>query len=120
MPARGLPGGSGAHWPATVNDAVEAYGYGQAVAPRGASPQEILTMDRSLGWFWWLPERKRDAVIVSGFAMGISGRRIAKEVRGLSHQQCWRRDRFCLGLIAERLNRRWTEVHEMTVELDDD
>ena len=104
MPPGGLPGGSRAHWPQTVNDAVEAYGYDEAVAHKGASPGEILTMDWTLGWFWYLPERKRDAVIVSGFAMGIPGRRIARMVRGMSHQQCWRRDRFCLELIAERLN----------------
>lgn len=104
MPARGLPGGARAHWPATINDAVEAYGYDQAVVHKGASPMEIQAMEWAISWMWWLPLAK-DPVIVTGFASGVSSRRIAKLV-GRNHQHCWRRDRFCLQLIAERLNGR--------------
>ena len=104
MPPRSLPGGSRAHWPQTVDDAVEAYGYTAAVAHRGASPPEIQAMDWAIGWMWWLPLPK-DPLIVSAYAMGISGRRIARLV-GRNHQHCWRRDRFCLELIATRLNGR--------------
>ena len=89
-------------WPLLVRSIMEAYGYSEATTTTRASAQEIDKMDRTLAWFWWLPQRK-DPLIVSAFAVGLSSRRVALMVRR-SHEHCRRRDRACLELIAERLN----------------
>ena len=102
MPPGELPADPGCAWPLTIKAVAEAYGYDKSVVTKGASPAEVVKMDRTLAWFWYLP-RVKDPVIVSGFALGMSSRRIGKMIHK-SYEYCRLRDRLCLELIAERLN----------------
>ena len=96
-----------------VRSIAEAYGYSEIKAINTPGPAEISKMDKVLIWLWWCPQ-KRDPVIVSGFALGLGSRRIGKMIHR-SHEYCLQRDRFCLELMAERLNRKKSSVDADTV-----
>ena len=104
VPPGALPEAPRSLWPITVQEVVEAYGYTEVKTINTPGSIEIRKMDKTLVWLGYLP-RRRDPVIVSGFALGFGSRRIGKLIHR-SHEYCLRRDRVCLELISEILNRK--------------
>lgn len=57
------PAGFGTAYPAIVRDVAEAYGYGEALAPRlRPTAEEIGRADQAIAWLWWLEAEERRIV----------------------------------------------------------
>ncbi|MEE8124139.1 MAG: DUF6362 family protein [Alphaproteobacteria bacterium] len=80
---RDVPSRRVTRWPDVVNDAVEAYGYGQAhVRPAAPSPAKISRADEAVQWLFWLSDEQRK--IVWARACRITWRRL-EDLDGRSH-----------------------------------
>lgn len=102
LPKDGLPRRPSSHMPDVVRELVEAYGYDRGRARAPVSRREIGRLDRVLDWLMVLSDR-RDAVVVTGLALGLNLRAAGRLV-GRSHEWCRQRERAAVEAIARRLN----------------
>lgn len=102
LPRDGLPRRPSSHMPDVVRELVEAYGYDKGRTREPVSPREIGRLDRVLDWLIRLADR-RDAVVVTGLALGLNLRAAGRLV-GRSHEWCRQRERAAVEDIARRLN----------------
>jgi hypothetical protein len=101
LPDRRVPGYFST-WPPIVRDAIEAYGYDPARAPRIApSPQAISRMEETFTWLAWLDGD--DARIVWLRAEGVRWKPICWRM-GISRATAWRRWVAALITVANRLS----------------
>ncbi len=106
LPRDGRPRRPSSHMPDVLRDLAEAYGYDDEQDRRRArtavSRREIGRLDQVLDWLIRLADR-RDAVVVTGLALGLNLRAAGRLV-GRSHEWCRQRERSVVEEIARRLN----------------
>ena len=104
LPRDGRPRRPSSHMPDVLRELVEAYGYDddRGRARTAVSPREIGRLDQVLDWLIRLADR-RDAVVVTGLALGLNLRAAGRLV-GRSHEWCRQRERSVVEEIARRLN----------------
>lgn len=100
--SRDRPADMRAVYPDVVREAVEAYGWGDAVVRRLPTAAEIARLDVVLPWLFWLDD-PRDRKIVAGVAMGLCLRTVGKAA-GVSHTTARTWERRAVAAISAHLN----------------
>ncbi|MBF0171470.1 MAG: hypothetical protein HQK87_10370 [Nitrospinae bacterium] len=109
LPVAGLkPREYGNSWPTVIHDAMEAYGWNEAVAPLGPPSAEAITrMDEAMEWLRWLDQEQVRLVWLR--ATRIPWKLI--EVRfACDRSTAWRKWTVALNRIASRLEAKREKV----------